>query len=420
MKALSLRVRVAAAVTITCIGIMIALGLTLHTASEELEHALVSQIVSEEMVFLVRHHLDNPNVAVQTPGSNLQYFVVHNSKDLARVPSSLRNLPIGQHEVIMGTEELHVAIREVDGTRFIVTYDAGPHEIREDRFRKLLYFALAAVTLISATLGYWIAGLITRQISDLSSRVAVLDPGAPRAPLREPGQSPEVATLAGAFDQYQARIRSLIEREQEFTGNASHELRTPLTAIRTSCELLEMESGLSEKARARVESISSAARRMTGQLEMLLFLARAQTLGTQEPVAIAECVNDAVQPLLADIQAKSIEFRNNIPPDVNFTLNRQALDIVITNLLRNAAIYTEDGHITVGMENKSLIVSDTGIGITPDRLPHIFGRFQRGGTHGDGFGLGLAIVQRVCDQHGWIIEVDSAPGRGSAFRLTLS
>ena len=62
MKALSLRVRVAAAVAITCIAIMIGLGLTLHTASEELEHTLVNQIVSEEMVFLVRHHLENPGI----------------------------------------------------------------------------------------------------------------------------------------------------------------------------------------------------------------------------------------------------------------------------------------------------------------------------------------------------------------------
>ena len=420
MKALSLRVRVAAAVAITCIGIMIALGLTLHTASEELEHALVNQIVSEEMVFLVRHHLDNPNVPVQTPGSNLQYFILKNSSDLARVPASLRELPVGQHEVVVASEELHVAVREVDGTRFIVAYDAGPHEIREHRFRQLLYFSLAAVTLISATLGYWIAGLITRQISELSSRVAVMDPGARRAPLLEPGQSPEVATLAGAFDQYQTRIRSLIEREQEFTGNASHELRTPLTAIRTSCELLEMETGLSDKARARVKSIAHAAQRMTGQLELLLFLARAQTLGTQEPAAIAECVNDAVQPMLAEINAKSIEFRNNVPANVIFTLNRQALDMVIANLLRNAVIYTERGHIHVSMDHKSLIVSDTGIGITAEHLPHIFGRFHRGDTQGDGFGLGLAIVQRVCDLHGWIIEVESTPSRGSTFRLTLS
>jgi hypothetical protein len=124
--------------------------------------------------------------------------------------------------------------------------------------------------------------------------------------------------------------------------------------------------------------------------------------------------------MLSEIHAKSIEFRNNVPANVIFTLNRQALDMVIANLLRNAVIYTERGHIHVSMDQKSLIVSDTGIGIAPEQLPHIFDRFHRGATHGDGFGLGLAIVQRICDLHGWIIEVESTPSRGSTFRLTLS
>lgn len=420
MKALSLRVRVAVAVAITCIAIMIGLGLTLHTASEKLEHSLVNQIVNEEMVFLVRHHLENPNMAVSAPGPNLEYFVVRGKSDLARVPAGLRELPIGHHEVMVNNEEQHVAVREVDGTRFIVAYDAGPHEIREQRFRELLYFSLLAVTVISATLGYWIAGLITRQISELSSRVASMDPGALRAPLREPGQSPEVATLASAFDQYQSRIRALIEREQEFTGNASHELRTPLTAIRTSCELLESETGLPEKTRARIAAIGAAAERMTGQIEMLLLLARAETAGGQERVSIASCVNDAAQPLLSEMAAKPVEFRNLVPADAFFMLNRQALDIVITNLLRNAFTYTEHGRIVVSMENKTLVVSDTGIGINPAQLPQIFGRFHRGGAHGDGFGLGLAIVRRVCDLHSWSIDVKSTPAKGSTFRLTLS
>lgn len=419
MKALSLRVRVAVAVAITCITIMIGLGLTLHTASEKLEHSLVNQIVNEEMVFLVRHHLENPNMTISAPGPNLEYFIVRSKNDMARVPAGFRDLPIGHHEVMVDNEELHVAVREVDGTRFIVAYDAGPHEIREQQFRQLLYFSLAAVTLISATLGYWVAGLITRQISRLSSRVASMDPGAPRAPLLEPGQSPEVATLASAFDQYQSRIRNMIEREQEFTGNASHELRTPLTVIRTSCELLESETGLPEKARARIAAIGAAADRMTGQIEMLLFLARAETAGIKNKVSIASCVNDAAQPLLAEVAAKPVEFQNLVPANTVFTLNRHALDIVITNLLRNAFTYTERGRVSVSLENKSLVVSDTGIGINPAQLPHIFGRFHRGSSHGDGFGLGLAIVQRVCDLHGWIIDVDSTPAKGTTFRLTL-
>jgi len=420
MKALSLRVRVATAVAMTCISIVVALGLTLHTASEELEHRLVNQIVSEEIVFLIRHYLENPNAVIRDPGPNLQYYVVRNNTDLARVPETLRRLPVGHHEIGTDAEELHVAVREVDGTRFIVAYDAGPHETRELQFRRLLWFALATVIVVAAAVGYWVAGLITRQISELSARVAVMNPDTPRAPLVEPGQAPEIATLAGALEQYQARIRSLIEQEQEFTGNASHELRTPLTAIRTSCELLEMDRGLPDKARARIDGIAKAALRMTEQIDMLLLLARAKSPETTDTVAIAECVNDAIHPLKTEIAAKQLTFRNDVPVHATFSLNRQAFDIVITNLLRNAVMYTESGHIHVRLEGNNLVVTDSGIGIAADQLPHIFGRFKRGGSHGDGFGLGLSIVKRICDLHGWLIEAESTPSLGSTFRLKLA
>lgn len=420
MKALSLRVRVATAVAMTCISIVVALGLTLHTASEELEHSLVNQIVSEEIVFLVRHHLENPNIVIRDPGPNLQYYVVRNNADLARVPETLRQLPVGHHEIGTDLEELHVAVREVDGTRFIVAYDAGPHEARELQFRRLLWFALATVIVVAAGAGYWVAGLITRQISELSARVAVMNPESPRAPLLEPGQAPEIATLAGALEQYQARIHLLIEQEQEFTGNASHELRTPLTAIRTSCELLEMDPGLPDKARARIDGIAKAALRMTEQIEMLLLLARAKSPDSTETVTIAECVNNAIQPMMGELSAKPVTFRNDVPADATFQLNRQALDIVMTNLLRNAVMYTEHGHIHVSLEDNKLVVTDSGIGIPADQLPLIFRRFKRGGNRGDGFGLGLSIVKRICELHGWQIEAESKTSLGSTFRLQLA
>jgi len=420
MKTPDLRVRVAAAVAITCIAVVTALALTLYTASEDLEETLVEQIVGEEMAYLVKHYFENPDIVVREPGPNLQYYVARNATELERVPESLRALPVGRHEVGTGVDEQHVAVRDAEGTRFIVAYDAGPHEVREQQFKRLLLFALATVTLVAAGLGYWIAGLITRQITDLSARVAILDPGAPRAPLAQEGQDAEVSALARAFDQYETRIRELLAREREFTGNASHELRTPLTAIRTSCELLETESGLPDKARARIAGIAAAAERMTGQIEMLLFLARSQASGTRETVAVAECVSNAIQPLLAEIAAKRLAFENAVPVQATLTLNRQALDIVLTNLLRNAVMYTERGHIRVSLAGGCLMVADSGIGIPATQLPHIFSRFHRGNARGEGFGIGLDIVKRICDQHGWQIEAESAPAQGTTFRLRLS
>lgn len=419
MNRSGLRVRVAAAVAITCFAVVAALALTLYTASEDLEETLVDQIVSEEMDFLVRHHFERPSIA-REPGPNLQYYVLHTEEERQRLPEKLRSLPPGSHEIGQGSDEQHVSVRDIDGIRFIVAYDAGPHEVREQQFQRLVLFALATVMVVAAAMGYWIFGLITRQITDLASRVAGLDPGTAREPLTRPDQDAEVSALAGALDQYETRIRDLIAREQEFTGNASHELRTPLTAIRTSCELLEAEAGLSERARLRIAGISAAAARMTGQVEMLLFLARSQSTGIREDVAIAECVNDAVQPLLAEIGRKGFSFENRVAAGASLRLNRQALDIVLTNLLRNAVAYTEHGHVRVSLDGSRLSVTDSGIGIAPAQLSQVFGRFRRGDGRGEGFGLGLAIVKRICDHCNWRVEAESTPGRGSAFHVWLS
>lgn len=419
MNPLNLRMRVAAAVAVSSIAIVAALAITLYTESEDLEETLIDQIVGEEMDFLIRHHRENPAI-LREPGPNLQYYVVRNPDDLARVPEKLRGLPPGQHEVGRDIEEQHVAVRSVDGTRFIVAYDAGPHEVRGQQFKRLVLFALATVMVIASVLGYWIAGLITRQITDLASRVAALDPGMPRAPLARNGQDAEVAALARAFDQYEQRIRELIEREQEFTGNASHELRTPLTAIRTCCELLENEAGLPDKARARITAIAAAAERMTGQIEILLFLARADTAAERESVDLAACVNAAIEPWAAEIARKSLRFDNDIPAGATVTVNRQALNLVIANLLRNAVQYTAAGGIRVRWDAPTLTVSDTGPGVAPAEHARLFERHYRGVAGGDGFGLGLAIVKRACDHCRWPIEIITPAGGGTAFRLTLA
>ena len=144
MKTFDLRTRVAATFAITCIAVVSALAITLYAASEDLEEGLVDQIVSEEMDFLVQHQRENPSIA-REPGPNLQYYVVRTASDLQRVPEKLRGLAAGMHEIGRDIDEQHVAVRFVDGVRFIVAYDAGPHELREQQFRRLVLFALATI-----------------------------------------------------------------------------------------------------------------------------------------------------------------------------------------------------------------------------------------------------------------------------------
>ena len=211
----------------------------------------------------------------------------------------------------------------------------------------------------------------------------------------------------------------MLQREQEFTANVSHEMRTPITTILTSCELLVTEPNMPEKVRTRIDMIESAATRMGEQLQALLFLAREQALGVTELVSIAECVYDAAEHLRPEIARKQLDFEVDVELDAVLTLNRQALQTALVNLLRNAVQYTSQGAVKVKFKGRQLTISDSGIGIEPSYLPFLFERFFRGSTQGEGLGIGLAIVKRICDHYGWLIEVDSTPGYGATFHITF-
>ena len=409
-----LRLRIAVAFAITCIAVVSALGLALYAASEELEEELVNQIVSEEVEHLIERHRADPGYQ-PVSGINLQYYILRTPGDSARLPEAVKGLPPGNHEVGRGLEERHVAVREAGGVRFLAVYDSGPHEVREEQFKQLLLLVLGTICVAAFVLGYWLAGMLTHQLTDLAQRVSRLASDSSAATLAHPEQDGEVRALAVALDDYQQRMNRMIRREQEFTANASHELRTPLTGIKTSCELLAGEAGLTEKGRERLTAIGRATDRMAGQLQLLLYLARERAATKREPVALAECVGDAAEPFRSALAERGVAFEEDVPRDAMVELDREALHLVLTNLIRNAVQNTHRGFVRVSYGAGKLTVSDSGNGIAPDRLPRVFERFYRGNENAEGHGLGLAIVKSICDRAGWTIDTESTPAAGSTF-----
>jgi signal transduction histidine kinase len=414
-----LRRRVALAFAVFCIVVVGTLGISLYIASDDIEEAHIEQIMETEMDYLLERYRQSSDFVPQV-GSNLEKYIIHDPAEESKLPPYLQGLNYRRHKVFRGPEEIRVAVRHVDGVKFLVAYEIGLHDQRQQELRLLIILSLLSVVGVALLVGYLLAGVLVRQVTDLAERVRHLAPGAGQdATMIQPGQDEEVAQLARALDDYQNRITRMLRREQEFTANISHELRTPITTILTSCELLVTEPGFSERARARIGMIEVAATRMGEQLQALLFLAREQALGIMEPVAIAECVYDAVEPVCTEIYRKRLMFEVAVEPNAVLTLNRQALHTALVNLLRNAVQYTERGFIRVNFSRKRLSISDSGIGIEPSYLPLLYERFFRGSTKGEGLGIGLAIVKRICDHYGWIIEVESTPGKGATFHITF-
>jgi signal transduction histidine kinase len=276
------------------------------------------------------------------------------------------------------------------------------------------------VAVVAIALGYWVSGVLTRQLTELALRVAHFKPEEPHPRLEQPHHDHEVAALAHALDEYHARILDVLRREQEFTANASHELRTPLTAIQTTCELIQTEAALDEKTRTRVAMIESATRQMTERIEALLLLARQRKPEEIERVDLRRCVEEAAHACRDEIARKGLAFEIAIEPGAIVELDRKALQLVLANLIKNAVRYTHRGAIRVSYEAPRVIVTDSGIGIAPEHEPQLFERYFRGDHSPDGLGLGLAIVRRICDDFGWKVEVQSRPGAGSTFSVVLA
>lgn len=245
-----------------------------------------------------------------------------------------------------------------------------------------------------------------------------------------------------ARKQAEAEIRAALEKQKElselksrFVSMTSHEFRTPLAAILSSAELLKyygerLPAG--EKSEL-VDSIGQAVRRMTHMLDDILTIGRAEAerLGfaparLQVRALCAKLVDEAERAAQAEGQrAARVDF---IMPDgaVEAMLDEKLMQHILGNLLSNALKYSPEGQpvsLTVEADATTLrfTVADSGIGIPAEDLPRLFETFHRARNVGNisGTGLGLAIVNRAVELHGGRIEVDSKPGTGSRFAVTL-
>lgn len=415
-----LRLRIGATFAVFALVVVMIQATYVILVTDAQEEEFIEQILAEEMP-LVRDAYRTFGSVSLPRGQLLSGYVLRSGDDAQTIPPHVRELGPGNHEVVRDGKEFHVHVREDGDARLYLVYDATRHEARLREFARYLLAAVVAAGLLSGLVAYWLSGVLVRQVTGLAKRVADLDPDASAVRLADDTQDREVATLAAAFDRYHERVAEIVAREKQFTSNVSHELRTPLTTIQTSCELLAQDSTLTGKARQRIESIASAADRMTELTEALLLLARNAPLdAAQDIVALKGAAEEVIAPLRDALAQRRIDIELRVPEHAAVRMPRPALHLALSNLLRNAVSHTDHGRITVGYQDGTLSVVDTGRGIASQDLPRIFDRFYRGEARRgqqEGSGLGLAIVKQIADRLGWRLTVASELGKGSTFRI---
>jgi signal transduction histidine kinase len=228
------------------------------------------------------------------------------------------------------------------------------------------------------------------------------------------------------------RLDQAFQRVTQFTADASHELRTPLALMRTTAELALRGKQPEKEYREALEQILSELERTSQLVENLLLIARADSGGIQvrtSDVDLTQAVREACLQAAPLFQAKHIKFESDLPDrPIAVQGDVQALRRLFLILIDNAVKYTPpEGSVTVSAcetNNIAVVtVADTGIGIPPENLPHIFERFYRvdkaRSREQGGAGLGLSIGRWIVEAHNGKILAESQVGEGSTFRVEL-
>lgn len=231
----------------------------------------------------------------------------------------------------------------------------------------------------------------------------------------------EVAVLIDALEHFAGRLTAAVERERTFARDAGHELRTPLAVFKGSLDLLDRDGGRPVRELEALARMRRTADEMESLLETLLLLARKESaVGGDERVPLRAVLLDEI-----DAVGEMARQRGNricVHGDHEVTVQAPAtvLRIVVSNLLRNAVAYTENGEISIKLSANGMCFEDNGIGMSRHELANMFEPFYRAeASRGarKGHGLGLSIVRRLARRYDWTLKVHSQPGQGTTVEL---
>lgn len=296
---------------------------------------------------------------------------------------------------------------------------------------RALFGAVPVALLVSAGVAFLLARKALAPVDALRRSADAITADRLHDRLSGPNPDDELGRLAATVNAMIARLEQSFVEMRRFTADASHELRTPLTAIRLEAEAALERAGTVDECKAVVGSILEECGRMTRLTDQLLALAREDAgvaHGEREPVDLGELVGSVTEALRMVAEGKRLVMVVEAAAAVVVRGDPVRLRQVVMNLIDNAIKYTDEGgavRVAVCRREKRAVVTvaDTGVGISPEHLPHVFDRFYRvdrarsremGGT-----GLGLSIARSVVAAHDGTIDLDSTPAAGTTVTVTL-
>jgi heavy metal sensor kinase len=346
------------------------------------------------------------------------------------VPASLRKQRLADNKTLLIAARNFAA---ANGVRYVVEVGApmAPVEAMLHQFLVLLATGLPVAVLVAIGVGYLLVGRALAPVNQIARKAEQITQHnlSERLPVARTAE--ELEQLSQSLNLMIGRLEDALLNSKRFVADASHELRTPLTAMRTELESIASDSRLKPDLREALGSLLEEVERLTRIVEQLFALSRLDAGEAQAEWVqfdLAELAVTAAEQMSLLAEDKGIKVTSDAKQRVMVEGDRARLKQVVVNLLDNAIKYTpEKGEINLRVTTADgqavLEVSDNGIGIPQDALPHVFDRFFRVDKartrDPGGAGLGLSIVKSICTAHGAQVEVESQNGSGSCFRVKL-
>ena len=324
---------------------------------------------------------------------------------------------------------LVAAIEEADGQPYIIqlAQDRSSDEQFATQFAFVLGGALGLGILASAMIAIAVTRRGLRPLQQMTQSLERIGPAHLDERVSKTTWPRELQPVATAFDEMLARLENSFTKLSQFSADLAHELRTPISNIRGEAEVTLTRPRTLEDYRSVVESIAAECERLSGIVDNLLFLARAEAVDRQIERNVF-AARPAIEKIAAYYRTIAEERGISITNKGDGEVYADALlfDRALSNLLDNALRFTPNGgKITIATETKpkciELAVEDTGCGIHPHHLPHLFDRFYRvdSSRSSQGAGLGLALVKSITDLHGGSVAMASEVDRGTTVTLTF-
>jgi signal transduction histidine kinase len=338
------------------------------------------------------------------------------------------------------------AIGKISSPRFFVIYlesievqGIQIRQIRKDLVRGFeiawsrgAIWSIMAGAGTAAGLSYWVAQRIVKpleQMEDITQKFAAgkLDERVPDNAI------PELSQLASSFNRMASSLEGVEQRRRDLVSDLTHELRTPLTILKGYLEGLA--DGTIEPSPAVYQTLARETARMQRLVDDVQELSKMEAgyLSIKaQPTELCPLLDSLVQRFADQLTSQEdLQFHLHCPAELPLVMaDPERIEQIMVNLLGNALRYTPKGTITVevwrGKRLKNFLwiaVSDTGQGIAPEDLPHVFERFWRADRsrdrHSGGAGIGLAICRRLVELQGGTIQAESELGQGSTFKFSL-